>query len=281
MIRLSREIRFALVSRDVGDERPRNSWAGWPASNFLVPQLKLQLIVSGSPNPTTGYLCNIKVIDELLRAIVAELPVDPATPVTAESMLHLVTAQVQQRWSAAMSSPDSHASTPPSLETLVLHVSPFLNYRIQFQDPAMNQHATEATAQIVVTEQFEFSAAHRLHCDHLDDETNRRLFGKCNHPSGHGHNYVVEVSVAGTIDSSSGQVLPLDVLEETVKRLVIDRLDHKHLNRDVEYFAKINPSVENIAAAIFHWLDGQFEPASLKNVRVYETPKTWAEFGET
>jgi 6-pyruvoyltetrahydropterin/6-carboxytetrahydropterin synthase len=134
---------------------------------------------------------------------------------------------------------------------------------------------------ISLTQQFEFSAAHRLHCDRLSDEENRALFGKCNNPEGHGHNYVVEVTVDGGVDPN-GQLVDLHAFEAAVKRAVVDRLDHKHLNRDIEDFTKTNPTVENIAIAIWHWLDEEFKQSlggvRLTAVRVYETPKTWAEY---
>ena len=154
------------------------------------------------------------------------------------------------------------------LVQLRLSLSPYLSYSIFAGDSRM----------IHLTQQFEFSAAHRLHCDQISDEENRNLFGKCNNPEGHGHNYVIEVTVANEVTSDNGQVIAMDRLESTVKRLIIDRLDHKHLNRDVEYFSKINPSVENIATAIYQWLDGQFGSAKLDRVKVFETPKTWAEY---
>ena len=130
---------------------------------------------------------------------------------------------------------------------------------------------------VCLTQQFEFSAAHRLHCPELSDDENRKLFGKCNNPDGHGHNYVVEI----TIERDSAEQIDLPQFESTVKKLVIDRLDHKHLNKNVDYFSQINPSVENIAIAIWTWLDGQFDAATLSNVRVYETPKTWADYSES
>ena len=137
-------------------------------------------------------------------------------------------------------------------------------------------------SKIQLTQQFEFSAAHRLHCKELSDKENREQFGKCNNLEGHGHNYVVEVTLARDMDSDhdsdESQVIALENFESTVKRLVLDRLDHKHLNRDIEYFTELNPTVENIAIAIFEWLKDQFEGARLENVKVYETPKTWAEF---
>ena len=129
-----------------------------------------------------------------------------------------------------------------------------------------------------LTQCFEFSAAHRLHVAKFSDEENRRTFGKCNNPGGHGHNYQVEVTVAGTPDSGDGCVLPLPRLEQIVKESVIDRLDHKHLNTDTPEFASVNPSVENIAVAIWRMLADKVAPARLDSVRVWETPKTFAEY---
>ena len=136
--------------------------------------------------------------------------------------------------------------------------------------------ANSPTPQTTLTHQFEFSAAHRLHCDHLSDKENQQMFSKCNNPAGHGHNYVVEVSISQNAGDDATRV-GLTKIAETVKTLVIDRLDHKHLNVDIEYFAKVNPTVENISAAIFDWLSGQFGSAQLEAIKVFETPKTWAE----
>ncbi|NOS99093.1 MAG: 6-carboxytetrahydropterin synthase [Phycisphaerales bacterium] len=128
-----------------------------------------------------------------------------------------------------------------------------------------------------MTYAFEFSAAHRLYCASLNAEENRRLFGKCANPNGHGHNYVLEVTVRGIPDAASGVLIGLDALARIVNERVIERFDHKHLNLDCAEFAELNPSVENIARVIFEKLNGAFEPAALDCIRVYETPKTWAE----
>ena len=112
----------------------------------------------------------------------------------------------------------------------------------------------------------------------MSEAENQKLFGKCNNPNGHGHNYVVEVTASRKVDDAADQVIGLGEFESTVRRLVVDRLDHKHLNEDVDYFRKVIPSVENIAIAIWNWLSGELGAAELKCVRVYETPKTWAEY---
>lgn len=274
MVRLSRETRFALVpTREAGSTKPINSWAGWPTTNLIAPRIRLQMIVGGDPDPVTGYLCNIKVIDDLLRQVVTRSVLPMADQaMTAESLLQLVFREARQGWDQALAAPNANtAEPPPKIESLTLHLSPYLRYTTFSQSEA-------SSSMIELTEQFEFSAAHRLHCDTLGVEENGRLFGKCNNPEGHGHNYVVEVSVGAEVDAVRGQVISLEEFERTVDRLVIDRLDHKHLNRDVEYFADVNPSVENIAVAIYHWLDGQFGNAALRKVKVFETPKTWAEY---
>ena len=131
---------------------------------------------------------------------------------------------------------------------------------------------------ILLTQQFEFSASHRLHCPELSDEQNRQTFGKCNNPHGHGHNYLLEVTVAGTPDPRTGAVLPLPAFEQLVKERVIDRLDHKHLNTDTQEFREVNPSVENIARIIWNLLQDRVAPARLHRVRVWETAKTSAEY---
>ena len=149
-----------------------------------------------------------------------------------------------------------------------LLATPGLRYAIQREYPGM----------ILLTQQFEFSAAHRLHCPQLSDEQNRRTFGKCNNPQGHGHNYLLEVTVAGPPDAATGAVLPLPQFEQIVKEQVIDRLDHKHLNADTPEFRDVNPSVENIARIIWGLLADRVSPAKLHRVRVWETAKTCAEY---
>ena len=133
--------------------------------------------------------------------------------------------------------------------------------------------------ELLIRQQYEFSASHRLHVPALSNERNRELFGKCNHPSGHGHNYTVEVSVRAGIDGS-GHALAVGRLDELVDEALISKLDHKHLNLDVPVFATINPSVENIAVVAWEMLDPALKSAgaSLHEVTVWETEKTAATY---
>jgi 6-pyruvoyltetrahydropterin/6-carboxytetrahydropterin synthase len=130
-----------------------------------------------------------------------------------------------------------------------------------------------------VSLRFEFSAAHRLHAATLSDEENRAIFGRCNNPNGHGHNYELEVTVAGEPDSR-GQVVSITDLQRAVNQHVIDVFDHKHLNLDCPEFAEktgINPTVENIARVIWTRLHGHV-PGTLARIKVWETPKTVCEY---
>ena len=94
-----------------------------------------------------------------------------------------------------------------------------------------------------VTRRYEFAASHRLHSGELSEEENRRLYGKCNNPYGHGHNYVVEVSVRGPLEGATGRAVDIAVLDELVAREVVGPLDHRNLNREVAVFASVGPAL--------------------------------------
>jgi 6-pyruvoyltetrahydropterin/6-carboxytetrahydropterin synthase len=265
MIRLTREVRFSVDRDWAGRVDPAhpitNSWGGWPSAVGLVPYLRARLTISGEPDAVTGYLCNIKVLDRLVR--------DAVIPLAAEELHQFGWRLAPERlctlvWGkVADLRPDG-----ATLERFELLATPFLRYAVDRKEPTM----------VEVTQQFEFAAAHRLHCPKLSDGENVDVFGKCNNPNGHGHNYVVEVSVRGVPDSQTGSITPLPKFEAAVRDHVIDRLDHKHLNDDTVEFAEVNPTVENIAKVVWGLLDGRLPGGALSNVRVYETPKTWADY---
>ncbi len=132
---------------------------------------------------------------------------------------------------------------------------------------------------VTVLRREHFNAAHRLHNPALDDETNRQLFGKCNSPNFHGHNYELVVEVTGPIDPTSGYVIDLGILSATVKRLVLDRFDHRNLNLDVAEFADRIPTAENIAVVIHDLLRPEL-PAHLDlSITLEETPRNSVRYG--
>ena len=118
-----------------------------------------------------------------------------------------------------------------------------------------------------------FSAAHRLHREDWDEETNRRVFEKCNNPHGHGHTYGLEVTVEGEIDPETGYVMDFAKLKRAVEEHVLSRLDRHHLNFDVDFLAGRNPTAENIVIGIWGQLEGRVAPARLVRVALNETEK--------
>jgi 6-pyruvoyltetrahydropterin/6-carboxytetrahydropterin synthase len=125
---------------------------------------------------------------------------------------------------------------------------------------------------IRITRKVEFSAAHFYHIADLSPEENRRIFGKCNNPHGHGHNYVLEVTIAGEPDPTTGMVLDLKELKEILQREVVERMDHKHLNYEVLELAGMIPTTENIARVIWRLLEPKITKGKLDRVRLYESP---------
>lgn len=127
---------------------------------------------------------------------------------------------------------------------------------------------------IKLTRKLEFSAAHFYHNPKFSAEDNRRIFGKCNNPHGHGHNYVLEVTVAGEPDPETGMILDLNELKQTLEREVMARFDHRHLNHDVPELAGKIPTCEEIAAALWRILEPKIDPsgrAHLDRLRLYES----------
>ena len=122
-----------------------------------------------------------------------------------------------------------------------------------------------------VTRRMTFSAGHRLHNDALSAEENRRIFGKCNNPNGHGHNFVVEVTVAGDIDPATGMVYNLRDLKKIMSEVIEDGLDHKNLNLDVPAFKGVIATAENIAAVLWGQLAERLPKGALHEVNLVET----------
>ena len=126
-----------------------------------------------------------------------------------------------------------------------------------------------------------FNAAHRLHNPKWTDEKNRTVFGLCNNPNYHGHNYELEVQITGEIDPETGYVYDLGKLSNIIKTQVENRFDHKNLNLDCAEFKDLNPTAENIVVVIWQILRGQVEENFDIKVRLYETPRNFVEYPAT
>ncbi len=261
MATLTRTVRFCvnpggesgLARGDV------NGFAGVPSMRGLGRYYELHITCRGEPDQASGYLLNIKDIDAAAHAA--------AVPVIAKA-----------------------CREAPETEPAVLLVRVFEALRERLGGvfervrwsltPYYSLEMNTDTAHALLRQSFDFSAAHRLHSPSLSDEQNRAIFGKCNNPSGHGHNYRVEPCVAVRLDAKT--LFSLADLEELVHRHIIEPFDHTHLNADTKEFAAalgVNPTVENIARVFFDRLAGAVESeskgsAELRAVTVWETDRT-------
>mgnify|MGYP001142575510 CR=1 FL=1 len=131
-----------------------------------------------------------------------------------------------------------------------------------------------------VVKKITFCAAHRLHNPKWDDITNQTIFGKCNHPNYHGHNYELHVKVTGEIDKETGFVIDLNVLSDIIKKEIHQKFDHKNLNLDLEEFKHLNPTAENIAVVIYNILRPKLDSHLDLQIILYETPRNYVIYPE-
>ncbi len=131
---------------------------------------------------------------------------------------------------------------------------------------------------VAVYRKEHFNAAHRLHNPLWDDETNATVFGKCNNPNFHGHNYELIVKVIGVPDQATGYVYDMKLLSDLIKENVLERFDHKNLNLDTTEFKNLNPSAENIVVVIYNILRDKISPRFDLQVRLYETERNFVEY---
>lgn len=251
--------------RDLRPGDAANSWAGSPGNAGLGTFWSFRAVVAGRVGAQTGYICSIHDVDRLLR--------EGAAPVLkrwlaqpGHSAVSLAEAML-----AAFEDVSRRCPGGSSLDALELQLNPHLRLMVCQKEADMVQF----------TQSFEFAASHRLSCSAWTEQENRRVFGKCANAHGHGHNYVVEITVKGRPDEQAGSVADLEHMQRVVRDRVIEPFDHKYLNVECADFAQLNPSVENIALVIWQRLSGAFERCRLARVRVWETPKTYAEYDGT
>jgi 6-pyruvoyltetrahydropterin/6-carboxytetrahydropterin synthase len=260
MFRLTREVRLgACCPSSAQRASVQNGHAGCPALIGAGRFVTVQVSLSGQPAAQSGYVMNIKAIDEAVRR--------DGLPLIEEFCRRdsLGCGLLVQKLFTRLSQPWQN------LNRVQIAFSPYIVWSIRALEFPM----------VRFSQRFEFSAAHRLHNPQLDDKANRELFGKCNNPHGHGHNYELEVSIAGDPDAN-GELIPIDILEDIVINTVINRFDHKFLNLETAEFATVNPTVENIAQTVFTMLRAPIGKAGAKlaAVKVWETPKTWCEYSD-
>jgi 6-pyruvoyltetrahydropterin/6-carboxytetrahydropterin synthase len=264
MIRLTREVRFAVnaAADEQGRREPSNTYGGYPSLTGLGHYFALQLTLAGRLDPASGYLQNIKRIDQLTREVAA-----PVVDVAVRSGRFGGGGRLLARLFDSLRDPWPGLT----LEALRLRLSPLLSLGVFRREFPM----------VRLSQKFEFCASHRLFNPAYSEQRNLEVFGKCSYPHGHGHNYELEVTLAGEPDAD-GVVMEIPALERMVTETVVERFDHRNLNVDVAEFAALNPTVENIAAVIYNLLKQRFVAHRIKlaSVRVWETARTWCEYSE-
>jgi 6-pyruvoyltetrahydropterin/6-carboxytetrahydropterin synthase len=263
MYRLTRETRFAINTTpdDQLDHAPSNSFGGYPSLTGLGYYFTLQTTLVGELDPGSRYLRNIKDIDTVVRQVAIPLVGDEVKAGTfggGGGITQKLFNTLKDRWPNA------------TLECLQLKISPYQAWEVRAKEVPM----------VRLSQKFEFSASHRLHNPALADAVNTQTYGKCNNPHGHGHNYELQVTVAGVPDAK-GVIIDVPALERIVNSTVISKFDHKNLNVELPEFKDVIPTVENIAMTIFRLLKPALGGVKLASVTVWETPKTWCEYTES
>lgn len=276
MILLTRQIRCFWPGHAPATGEAGNRWATLTPTSLWQPYLVVELTVTGEPCPTSGYIINIRQLDDWTQQHLTHLASQwPASP-TDPSLASQLPARIGQHVGHCLQ--QSHLSQI-HLASCRVSFSPQLDFRWRplASQPSNKTDSKNMPGQISLTQQFEFSAAHRLHCEQWTEEENRRVFGKCNYPTGHGHNYLLNVTIRRT-DQIDPQQSDLPWLDHWVRSRVLEKVDHRFLNHDVPEFGDRNPTVENISQVVFGWLNHEL-PAEyeIENVRVFETAKTWAD----
>ncbi|MGH7244144.1 MAG: 6-carboxytetrahydropterin synthase [Phycisphaerales bacterium] len=257
---MTRSVRFAI--NDGPAQTGRNGYAGNPPISGFGRWLELVVTCRGTIDQATGYLIDIKTVDSHVRS--DAVPLFERAIASGENPIQTLRAVVQIL----------AKELPAEPQSVKLRLTPYHDIEMASSD----------TSHALIRQRFDFSAAHRLHSPALSESENQKLYGKCNNPRGHGHNYIVQPVVKVSLDVSHG--FSLVDLERITDEAVIKAFDHKHLNEDTTEFAVerggVLPSVENIARICFDRLRPAIaahpSKPTLESVTVWETDRTSATY---
>ena len=258
MHRLSRQIRFCIDP--LADKQPTgaNGFGGKPTARGLCFFLELGIELVGELDPDTGFIVNVCEIDKHVRQAVVPIFVDRICnrigrrrPLDTPVLLELLSIAHRAL---------TPCFDPACVAEVRLHLTPYRKLSFRAEEDPMAYYS----------ERFEFAATHKLWNDRLSEAQNLAAFGKCANASGHGHNYVVEVTVA----LPAPEALDMCDFQENVDSQVINELDHKNLNVDVPYFREAIPTIENIAKFSWGRLVDQLGTLRLHSVTIWESERT-------
>jgi 6-pyruvoyltetrahydropterin/6-carboxytetrahydropterin synthase len=264
-VRLIRRVSFSSGHRywlqSLSPEENRKLFGRWASPYNHGHNYVLETEITGRVVAETGMVVNIKDLDAILQERVVDVldqrSLNDEVPYFADRSPSLENLLIYLK--------DQIGAVPEEtrLTRLTLYETPLLwgSLEIHGDDRKMN-----------LTRSYEFAASHRLHNPLLPESENVELYGKCNNPAGHGHNYVLEVTVLGEPDPKTGMIVDLEVLDRTVEERVVDRYDHKNLSEDLPEFRGKIATSEVVVQQIWKELDGAV-PAKLERVRLQETAR--------
>lgn len=263
MHKLARQVRFS-INPFLDEESPGfNSFVSKPAGEGLSIFLELSVEITGLIEPGTGFVLNVVDIDRSVRKFALPVLIERVRQDFRRSK-HIGFAVLVQllklTWTRLS---DKFGSA--KLNKLSLKLNPYRKISIHSEDLDM----------VLFSEKFEFAAMHKLWNDDFSERRNFDVFGKCANPTGHGHNYIVEVTIKMPADRTNFSV---GEFEQIVDNELIQLLDHKNLNVDIENFKTNNPTVENIASFAWDILTGKFDKAELHCITIWETDKTYCTY---
>lgn len=225
----------------------------------------IRVTVAGPIDENGDWVINIKEIDRIMREKIEEQ--------LDHRHINIEVPKLCRRW--------------PTLETLATFVweemaGSLEQVRLEevqlFENPDFFAEYRGEGSMIYLTRVYRFSAAHRLHNPALSDEENRAVFGKCNNPHGHGHDYVLEVTLKGHPDPKTDCLIDIGLFDSLIQKEILQRFDHVHLNLDTEEFRNLNPSSENMVMTFWKILDRVFPESSLHRLRLWETSRSYFDY---
>ncbi|MBW8000425.1 MAG: hypothetical protein FVQ80_00180 [Planctomycetes bacterium] len=262
MHKLVRQVRFSINPFLDGDGEGFNSYASKPCGNGLAIFFELGVGLIGQANADTGFVVNVVDVDKQVREHVVEIFSQKIREYYRKGK-HVgfsVLANLLEETNGRLKGKFGDAI----VGELSLKLNPYRKLAVDCEDLKM----------IYFSEKFEFASMHKLWNTDFSEEKNFEVFGKCANPTGHGHNYSIEVTVKMDVETE----FKVSEFERVVDDNFVEQVDHKNLNADVEYFSKNNPTVENLAVFAWGRLAEKFPQVKLHSVTIWETDKTYCTY---
>ena len=259
MHKLSRQIRFAVDPFGISD-CGANSYCAKPTTNVLGLYLALWVELESKVNLDTGFVVNVVDIDKVVRDNAVKFFdnfIKQKFSAKQEITFEHIAGLLSEVWSVL-----ENKFPPAKICNLAVELMPSRKLAIRERNGNM----------LYFSEKFEFAASHTLWNKKFTDAENDAVFGKCANRTGHGHNYIVEVTIK---KPTGGEPLKAGTFEKAVNEQFIQVVDHKNLNTDVPQFIKVNPTVENISEFAFNCLSGKFPDCTLDSITIWESDRTF------